>query len=67
MAARRQGEERLWERERGADFERAHRELVEWVRPDDVLVGHTLHRFDRPAIEERAPDSPLLNMPTLDS
>jgi ATP-dependent DNA helicase RecQ len=67
MAARRQGEERLWEREKGAGFEKAHRELVSWLRPDDVLVGHNLHRFDRRAIEERDPDSPLLRLPTLDT
>ncbi len=67
MAARREGEERVWERENGADFESAHRELVGWRRPDDVLVGHNLHRFDRPAIEERVPDSPLLQMATLDT
>jgi len=67
MAARRRREERVWERERGAGFERAHRELVGWMRPGDVLVGHNLHRFDRPAIEEREPGSPLLRMPTLDT
>lgn len=67
MAARRQGEERVWERERGAGFERAHSELARWLRPDDVLVGHNLHRFDRPALKERLPDSPLLQMPTLDT
>jgi ATP-dependent DNA helicase RecQ len=67
MAARRQGEERLWDREEGAGFERAHRELVGWLRPDDVLVGHNLRRFDRPAIEQRRPDSPLLHIPTLDT
>lgn len=67
MAARRRGEERVWERERGVSFERAHRELVGWLRPEDVLVGHNLHRFDRPAFEERNRDSPLLRMPTLDT
>src|SRR5690606_24926278 len=64
MAARRDGEERLWE---GGRFEEAHRELVGWLRPDDVLVGHNLHRFDRPAIAARAPDSPLLRLPTVDT
>jgi ATP-dependent DNA helicase RecQ len=67
MAARRRGEEHLWQREQGAGFERAHRELVGWLRPDDVLVGHNLHRFDRRVIEERRPDSPLLHLPTLDT
>ena len=67
MAARRQGEERVWERKKGAGFERAHRELVGWLRPDDVLVAHNLHQFDRPAIAERASDSPLLGLPTIDT
>ncbi|MDJ0852250.1 MAG: RecQ family ATP-dependent DNA helicase [Myxococcota bacterium] len=67
MAARRQGEERLWEREKGAGFDRAHRELVDWLRPDDILVGHNFQGFDRPAIAERWPDSPLLEVPTLDT
>jgi len=38
MAARRQGEERVWERERGADFAKAHRELVDWRRAQ-TLIG----------------------------
>lgn len=67
MAARREGEERVWERERGVSFEKAHAELVAWRNPDDVLVGHNLHRFDRPAIADRQPDSPLLQMATLDT
>lgn len=67
MAARRQGEERLWEREKGAGFDKAHRDLIGWLRPDDVVVGHNLHRFDRPAIAGRWPHSPLLQMPTIDT
>jgi hypothetical protein len=35
--------------------------------PGDVLVGHNLQRFDRPALAKRRPDSPLLDMPTLDT
>ncbi|MEZ4331104.1 MAG: RecQ family ATP-dependent DNA helicase [Myxococcota bacterium] len=67
LAARRNGDERLWERDRGATFEQAHRDLAAWLRPDDILVGHNLHRFDRPAIAGRFPDSPLLRLPTLDT
>ncbi len=65
MAARRDGEERLWPD--GVRFERAQAELCAWFRPDDLLVGHNLHRFDRPAIAERAPTSPLLQLATVDS
>ena len=32
-----------------------------------MLVGHNLHRFDRPQIAQRAPDSPLLALPTVDT
>ena len=32
-----------------------------------MLVGHNLHRFDRPQIAERAPRSPLLDLPTVDT
>ncbi len=67
MAARRDCEERLWERAKGVVFDRAHRDLVDWLQPEDVLVGHNLHRFDRAAIGERWPDSPVLQMPTLDT
>ncbi|MDJ0869070.1 MAG: RecQ family ATP-dependent DNA helicase [Myxococcota bacterium] len=67
LAARRKGEERLWERAKGADFKRAHKELLGWMRHGEILVGHNLHRFDRPAIAERWPDSPVLQMPTLDT
>lgn len=67
LAARRNGEERLWERDCGASFSRAYHDLVAWLRPDDILVGHNLHRFDRPALAERFPDSPLLRLPTLDT
>jgi len=65
MAARRVDGERVWPS--GVRFEVAHRELVQWLRPDDVLVGHNLHRFDRPEIGKRAPDSPLLQLPTVDT
>jgi ATP-dependent DNA helicase RecQ len=37
------------------------------MHPDDVLVGHNLHRFDRPEIARRFPDSPLLELATLDT
>lgn len=65
MAARRDGDERLWPD--GTRFDRAHAELCSWFRPDDLLVGHNLHRFDRPAIAARASSSPLLQLATLDS
>ncbi len=64
MAARRDGEERVWEQTRFAD---AHRALVAWLRADDVLVGHNLHAFDLPELAARAPGSPLLALPTLDT
>ncbi|MCB9792506.1 MAG: RecQ family ATP-dependent DNA helicase [Alphaproteobacteria bacterium] len=64
MAARRVEEERVWQ---GRSFEQAHRELVDWLRPGDVLVGHNLKRFDRLEIVARKPDSPLLELPYLDT
>ncbi|MCB9695095.1 MAG: DEAD/DEAH box helicase [Alphaproteobacteria bacterium] len=51
----------------GLSFDAAHDRLAAWLRPDDILVGHNLQRFDRPAIAERRPSSPLLDLPTLDS
>ncbi len=68
MAARRApGEERVWEREAGHTFDRAHDELVAWLRPDDVLVGHNAVRFDLPEIARRRPDSPLRARPVVDT
>jgi ATP-dependent DNA helicase RecQ len=64
MAARRGTEERTWTKQA---FGSAHTELASWVRPDDILVGHNLHRFDRPELAKRAPDSTLLALPTLDT
>ncbi|MCA9571358.1 MAG: hypothetical protein KC656_26140, partial [Myxococcales bacterium] len=64
MAARRGTEEQVWT---GLSFDAAHDRLAAWLRPDDILVGHNLQRFDRPAIAERRPSSPLLDLPTLDS
>ncbi len=64
MAARRDGQERLWERAR---FQHAHTELCAWLEPSDLLVGHNLHRHDRLAIQRRQPRSPLLKHPTLDT
>lgn len=56
--------ERVWRTRRFTD---AHLGLVDLAAPGDVLVAHNLHRFDRPAIAERVPTSPLLALPTLDS
>ena len=64
IAVRRDEVERVWENQW---FETAHRQLVEFAQPDDVLVGHNIHRFDRLLIQENAPDSPLLALPTLDT
>lgn len=64
LAARRGANDRVWTDTR---FDTAHDELAATLHADDVLVGHNLHRFDRPAIAERRPNSPLLAVPTLDT
>ncbi len=57
-------EERVWN---GNRFDSAHAELVQWLQPNDIWVGHNVHQFDRPAIAQRKSDSPLLNLPTIDT
>ncbi|MCK6506076.1 RecQ family ATP-dependent DNA helicase [Myxococcota bacterium] len=64
MAARRGEREQVWER---GSFAQALAQVEGWIRPGDVLVGHNLHAFDRPQLQQRAPDSPLLALPTVDS
>jgi ATP-dependent DNA helicase RecQ len=64
MAARIDGREHVWE---GGSFDAAHRALCALVGGGAILVGHNLHAFDRVEIAKRAPDSPLLALPTLDT
>ncbi len=65
MAAKRGPTERVWES--GTPFQRAHAELLDWMGDSRVLVGHNLHRFDAAEIAKRAPDSPLLSLPAVDT
>jgi hypothetical protein len=64
MAAKVGDREEVWER---CSFDAAHRALCALIDDDTILVGHNLHRFDRDAIAKRAPTSPLLALPTLDT
>ena len=65
LAAKQGPTERVWES--GTPFQRAHAELLDWMGDSRVLVGHNLHRFDADEIAKRAPDSPLLSLPAVDT